>query len=183
MTEWWQTLPETLDRVWQLLGRGVADRRSAARHPVLATTGAGGAEARVVVLRGADRAAGLLRAYADLRSAKVTELRADPRATLLVWDAGAHLQMRLRVTVTVFPGSAADWARVPPVSARVYGAKPAPGLPVASPETVAFTPDGAMFGVLECSLRGIETLHLGEDIHRRALFMPQNGWRGGWLSP
>ncbi len=183
MNDWWQSLPETLDRVWQMLGRGVADRRAAARHPVLATTGANGAEARVVVLRGADRAAATLRAYADLRSAKVADLRADPRATLLVWDAGAHLQMRLRVTVHVSAGSAADWARVPPVSARVYGAVPAPGLPVMSPDAVAFTPDAAMFGVLECTLRSIETLHLGEDIHRRALFTAQDGWQGGWLSP
>ena len=56
MSETGHSLAATLDRAWAMLAAGVADRTAPARHPVLATVGrGGGAEARVVVLRGADR--------------------------------------------------------------------------------------------------------------------------------
>jgi hypothetical protein len=42
MNEWWLSLPRILDQVW--LGRGVVDRKADARHPILATAGAGGHE-------------------------------------------------------------------------------------------------------------------------------------------
>ena len=62
------TLDDTLNDVWQRLGRGVADRKAPARHPVLATVGKNGGEARMVVLRGADRATGCLEVHTDRKS-------------------------------------------------------------------------------------------------------------------
>lgn len=175
------TLAGTLEAVWNRLQQGVADRTSVARHPVLATVGAGG-EARIVVLRGADRGAGVLRVHTDLRSGKVAELRAEPRATLLVWDAAAQFQIRLRVRVAVISGgeALADWALVPDRARGVYGADPSPGVPIPQPGAATPGPNAQAFAVLACHIRQIETLHLGRDVHRRALF---EGECSTWLAP
>lgn len=179
MTDPFATLEGTLDQVWQRLGRGVADRRAPARHPVLATAGAEGGEARVVVLRGLDRAAGTLEIHTDTASGKVADLRANPGATLLVWDEKAKLQIRLRVTIAIAEADPAAWARVPDTARGVYGGTPPPGTPITAPQDHAPAPDPARFAVLTARLREIETLHLGTP-HRRAMFRD-----GGatWLAP
>ncbi|MEL6644219.1 MAG: pyridoxamine 5'-phosphate oxidase [Pseudomonadota bacterium] len=177
------TLDGTLTQVWQRLGRGVADRRSPARHPVLATVGRDGAEARTVVLRGVDAAAGVLTFHTDLASGKVAEIADHPGGTVLIWDAKAQLQMRLRVHLSVRAGTAAEWAAVPEGAQRVYGGTPAPGAPVATPEDHDPAPDPARFGVVTAEVLEIETLHLGRERHRRAVFRRAEGFQGVWLAP
>ena len=170
--------------VWQRLRRGVADRRAPARHPVLATQAeAGGGAARVVVLRGADSAAATLEIHTDAASAKMRDLATDPRATLLVWDARARLQIRLRATVLAAPGDAAAWARIPQPARRAYGGHPAPGTPIPAPDAFDPAPDPARFTVLTCTVEQIDALRLDDAMHRRALFRREDGWRGQWLAP
>ncbi len=177
-------LAALLEDIWQRLGRGVADRRAAARHPVFATqAGSGGGEARVVVLRGVDRGDATLEVHTDARSGKVADLACVPRATLLVWDARARLQMRLRAEVTVTRGDAARWARVPGPARRAYGGAPAPGTPIPAPDAYTPAPDPAQFAVLACRLEEIDALRLDDAGHRRALFLRAEGWRGQWLVP
>ncbi len=178
-------LDGTLEAVWQRLARGVADRRAAARHPVLATVGrARGAEARVVVLRRADREAGVLDVHTDTASGKIAEIARDPMATLLVWDARAQLQIRLRVTVEVRQDldAQAEWARVPDASRKNYGGTP-PGTAIDAPEAAEDGAEAARFAVLSCRIDEIETLHLGRDRHYRAIFRRDAGFAGAWLAP
>lgn len=174
-----KTLDETLNDVWQRLGRGVADRHAPARHPVLATIGADGGEARVVVLRGVDRAAGTLEIHTDAASSKVAELRANPNATLLIWDQKARLQIRLRVAASITEGDPKAWARVPDTARGVYGGTPPPGEPIATPEAHAPNPTPARFAVLTCRIHEIETLTLAEP-HRRARFRDA---KAQWIAP
>lgn len=169
MTDPFANLESTLDEVWQRLTRGVAVRRAPARHPVLATVGADGAEARVVVLRAADREAGTLTIHTDSASGKVTELRKTPGATLLVWDEEAKLQIRLRATVDITEGDAEAFARLPDPARANYGGTPAPGTPIPEPGAHDPAPDARRFTVLVAHIREIETLHLGTP-HRRARF-------------
>ena len=183
--DWWADLDTALDEVWRRLERGVADRKAAARHPVLATQGLGGfAEARTVVLRAADRGAARLTLHTDAASGKMAEIRAQPGATLLVWEEKARLQIRLRVTVSIAPEAEAEaaWARVPDPSRRVYRSLPPPGEPIPDPEGAA-EGEESRFTLLHCRIAEIETLHLGEARHRRALFRASDGWQGQWLAP
>lgn len=90
-----------LEQVWLRLGRGVGDRKADARHPIFSTIGAGGPEARVVVLRQADRAAATISVYTDMRSAKINTLAQEPRVSLLVWEQKARLQIRLHVQAEI----------------------------------------------------------------------------------
>ncbi|TCP62302.1 pyridoxamine 5'-phosphate oxidase [Rhodovulum bhavnagarense] len=179
------TLPGVLDLVWQRLSDGILDRHAAARTPVLATRGAAGAEARMVVLRAADRTAGHVDIHSDLRAAKVAELRAEPHAALLVWDGLALLQIRLRARFEVLSGPAVepDWQASAPSSRTLYGGSPAPGAPLPHPSDHAPGPDRAAFAVLRGWLTEIETLHLRPDHHRRALFRAADGWAGSWRAP
>jgi len=182
---WARTLDTLHAQVWARLLRGVGDRHAPARHPTLATVDSDGQpQARTVVLRAADPAAGTLDLHTDLRSPKVTALRANPRAALHVWDASAHLQTRLTGTVAILSGEAvaAIWARVPDPSRQSYGATPAPGLPI--PEALAYdrTPDAATFAVLRLTVQSVEALHLGPQ-HRRARFEREGGWAGQWIAP
>lgn len=183
---WFMALDATLDEVWRRLGRGVADRRAPARHPVLATAGAGGPEARVVVLRAAERAGATVEFHTDRRSGKIADLAGDPRAALVVWEARAHLQLRLRVHARVLDGAAAAerWARVPPAARGNYGG-PVPGGPEAAPEEAGGAGLAAeeAFAPVLCRIDEIETLHLGRDRHRRAVFARAEGFAGRWVAP
>ena len=82
---------------WEALAEGVSKGRDPFHTVTLATTGPAGAEARTVVLRGADAEARTLACHTDLRSGKVEELRADPRCTWLCYDRGRKLQLRRRL--------------------------------------------------------------------------------------
>jgi pyridoxamine 5'-phosphate oxidase len=39
------------------------------------------------------------------------------------------------------------------------------------------------FAVLMCHITEIETLYLGQDLHRRAKFNAETAWAGQWLAP
>jgi pyridoxamine 5'-phosphate oxidase len=185
MNEWWQSLPTILDQVWLRLRRGVVDRKADARHPILATAGAGGPEARIVVLRQANRTESVVSVYTDKRSAKITDLTQNPRASLLVWEQKARLQIRLRVQVDIKSEEsvAEQWQHVPNAARRVYGSEPAPGTPIEDPKQFDSQENREAFAVLVCHIREIETLYLGSDLHRRAKFSADTAWTGQWLAP
>jgi len=172
-------------QVWARLIRGVNDRHAPARHPTLATVTADGApQARTVVLRAADAAAGTLDLHTDLRSAKVTELMRQPLAALHIWDSGAHLQTRITARVDILSGPAvADlWSRVPDASRQSYGTQPAPGQPISAALDYEKRPDANSFAVLRCHVQALDVLHLGPS-HCRARFDRADGWSGIWLAP
>jgi pyridoxamine 5'-phosphate oxidase len=179
---WAHNLDTLLAHAWQRLKRGVNDRHAPARHPTLATVAPDGQpQARTVVLRGADAQAGVLEVHTDLRSAKIADLQTTPRAALHVWEAQAHLQLRISVTVDILTGDAvqAAWLRVPDTSRVAYGTNPAPGQPIADALAYTKTPDPAAFAVLRMTVQAMDVLHLGPQ-HRRALFTRAANWAGVW---
>lgn len=182
---WANTLDALHAQVWARLARGVRDRRTASRHPTLATvTPEGMPRARTVVLRAVDKASGVLQIHTDLHSAKVGDLRATPWAALHIWDSSAHLQIRLaaRVAIVSGPDAAAIWTAIPEPARSAYGSSPEPGSPV--PDALAYqkTPNLAAFAVLHLEVQAMDILHLGPD-HRRAQFLRADGWAGQWLAP
>lgn len=182
---WASSLDGLLAQVWQRLVRGVNDRHAPARHPTFATVSPDGwPEARTVVLRAADKADAMVEIHTDLHSAKVTALRANPHAALHVWDASAHLQIRLAASVTILSGDqvAAVWAKVPDPSRQSYGTSPAPGQPIATALAYDKPADPASFAVLRCVVHSMDVVHLGPQ-HRRAAFTRAGGWAGQWLAP
>lgn len=176
------TLEELRDLAWSRLEAGVSDASAPARNLSLATIGPEGPEIRTLVLRAADRRARTLDLHADAASAKVAQLRADPRAALHLWDAPASLQVRLRGRAAVLDGAEADtlWAHVPEGARWNYGGAPEPGASI--PEPAAYAPGASQerFAVLRVSVDALEALVLGEP-HLRAVFRADDA--GAWTVP
>lgn len=182
---WASDLTELHAQIWARLVRGVQDRRAPSRHPTLATvTPDGRPQARTVVLRAADKQSGSLEIHTDLQSPKVNDLRVAPLAALHVWDASAHLQIRLEATVTILTGQdvTAIWGGLSEPSRRSYGGSPAPGQPISVALDYSRVADPASFAVLHLSVQTIDVLHLGPN-HRRAWFDRGTNWEGVWLAP
>lgn len=157
---------------WQMLVRATRDRKSGWRSPVLSTVGLDGApRARVIVLRKAEPVAGLLWLHTDARSAKLAELRADPRAALTFWDARRALQLRVegRAAVDVDAALTADaWAGVPEASRRNYATVEAPGS-LCVGEVFHGAPGEANFALIGVRVERLEWLWLGPDRHVRGI--------------
>ena len=182
----WATSLDTLHgQVWALLVRGVRDRRASTRHLTLATvTFDGLPAARTVVLRAANKEFATLDVHTDLHAGKVKDVRATPFAAIHVWDASAHLQIRLKADVTMLTGDdvAGLWSRVPEGSRQAYGGTPQTGKPISDSLAYHKDPDPTSFVVLRLSITQMDILHLGLR-HRRACFERSDQWVGQWLAP
>ncbi|WP_245299002.1 hypothetical protein [Pseudotabrizicola sediminis] len=101
-----------------------------------------------------------------------------------MWDASAHLQLRLEVHVTLLTGPdvAAIWASVPAGSRLSYGSNPAPGQPIAQALDYTKAAEPASFVILRLAVATVDALHLG-PYHRRAWFDRDDDWAGMWLAP
>lgn len=184
-------LAAMLDRAWRLLEDGAASRHAPFHLVQVATLGPEGPEARTVVLRGADRAAGTLRFHTDARAPKAAEIAADPRVALVGYDPGLGLQLRMRGRAALHAGAAA-WAASGRSSRVCYRAAFAPSSPVAAPEAADPTPamrdpadpdEGrANFRAVLVTLGSIDWLDLASEGHRRARFAAPD-WQGAWLAP
>lgn len=179
-SEWFETLPRLRARTWEMLAEADHPFRTAC----LATAGlGGGAEARMVVLRGADAAAARLEIHTDRASRKAAEIEADPRATLLFWAPGDALQVRARCRIAPVtgPAAAATWKVVPDPARRNYGGQPPPSTQMARAEDYAETVEPDRFALLSAEVSALDVLHLGRT-HRRALFDAARP-EGTWLAP
>ena len=195
-------LAATLKFAWQMVGRGVQDRRSAFHTPVLATQSADGPQARVLVLRAADAALRNLTFHTDTRSAKLPELASDSRVAVTFYDAARKVQLRLNGVASVHVNKALSqqrWAASRASSLRCYlggqpGAVsdvPTSGLPSQhegrEPEPHELPLAEPNFAVLQIAVQRMEWLHLHTRGQRRALFT----WAGAepsqctmqWLNP
>lgn len=183
-------------RIWVELDDAVRRRASPGepahewRRAVLATQDAQGPQARSIVLRDAHLDNRELVFYADARSAKVQQLRQDPRAVLLCWSEalGWQLRMRCRVEVeTTGLDVTARWARIRhSPAAHDYLSPMAPGTPLTDahgvPVDAPHPPERLRetFAVLSACVESIDWLELHELGHRRALFDTQGA---RWLVP
>ncbi len=199
--DFYDDLDASFEQAWQMLVRGGADRRSAFHTPVVASVDASGApEARVMVLRQADRAFRLLRFHTDNRTGKVAELARQPAITVLGYDPVGKIQLRVRGTGSIIAdGAQADaaWARSALSSRKCYLAAPAPGsdtigptsgLPPAfetrDPDDAEALPGRTNFSILLVTVETLEWLYLAAPGHRRARFRwTGSGWSKTWLVP
>jgi len=184
----------SLAEAWRLLADGVVNAASAFHQPVLASTALDGrADARVAVLRGVDAGQRELRFNSDVRTGKIAELTADPRAMVVAYDASSKVQLRLSGTVAVHHGDALareTWAATRKYSRRGYRLAQQPGSVLPAPQDADFQPaqdydcGAAHFGVLRFTATQLEWLFLNAGGHRRAQYRWTGAdWQGQWLAP
>ncbi|RZS54409.1 pyridoxamine 5'-phosphate oxidase family protein [Sphaerotilus mobilis] len=178
--------------IWTELDRAVHHRAAAGRpaHPwrraALANVGEDGPEVRSIVLRDLQVDRRELVFYADARSPKVAQLRADPRGQILCWSEPLGWQLRLRCRVDVATDGldvTARWALIRHrPAAHDYLSPLAPGSPLeASAAPLAPERVRESFAVLTATVEAIDWLELHAQGHRRARFA--RGELPQWLVP
>ena len=103
-----------LDRVWAALMAGAQPGLTPFTVVQLAISGLDDApKVRSVILRSADAERGAVSFSTDLRSAKIKEMRRQPRVSLIGYDADAGFQIRLEGKAAIERprrvGSSASW--------------------------------------------------------------------------
>ena len=185
MAQWFETRVGLWSACWRQLMTDAVLLTPNART-VFATIGLdGGPEARIVVLRGADRQAGTVAVHTDNGSVKITELNRDPRASLHIWNEETQLQMRLRGEVDIATGPSVShlWSRMPDRSRANYGVSPTPGTVIAESDAYTRSPDPNRLAQLTLQISEMDVVHLSDDYHRRALYRRADNWQGVWLAP
>ncbi len=186
------------DQVWKRLVQAGDDPSHAMRVVVLATLGGGGSpEARLMVIRGADRQLGKLWFYTDLRSPKVEQLRTCPDACAVAWDTACGVQLRIRGTATVDSSSplADDHWRQASLGLQMLLRSPEdPGRPLKWPDPRLMGMKTALdaddestarrnFAVIEIKISSIEWHQVCDNDQRRAIMHSATGWQPVALAP
>jgi len=178
-----QSLALVHQACWLELQQAARQRDHAFRLMGLATVDGDGADLRTVVLRETLADERTLVFFTDGRSAKVAQLRAHPRATLMVWCARLGWQLRLRVQLAIETDGLAvssRWARLKmKPAAQDYLSPLPPGTPVER-----YLPERATrehFAVVHARVTSLDWLELHADGHRRAVFDADG--QGQWVVP
>lgn len=185
MSDDFSTLDGIHAALWHRLEMAVTQKTGPARYLVLATRGlVVGAEARMVVLRQADRASAKIALHTHALSHKVAELAADPVATLLMWDPMHAFQARLKVVTDTVPGSDDDWARVPHTGRRLnYGSLP-PAMPIEAPNVIEEAKENReAFIKINAEIEAIDALLLSDQNASRARYSRELDFQGRWIAP
>jgi len=180
-----------LDRVWAALITAAQPSRTPFTVLQFATSGLDGApKIRSVILRGADAERGAVSFFTDVRSAKIEEIRDQPRVSLLGYDADAGFQIRLEGKATMDtegPEKAAAWAACRSHTRALFQHPLPSGTPISGPAEAAPADDvdgERNFAVIVVSVIRIGWLDISGPLHLHAVFQRHGrDWRGGWVSP
>ena len=182
------TLPEIEAALWQELARAVQVKGHAWRTPVLATVGTRGdelaADARTVVLREVDATSRELLIYTDARAAKAEQLRAHPRACLVMWckDLGWQLRCRARLSLQdegLAVSSRWTTLKLSP-AAQDYLSPLPPGSPLTAAAPAPALEQREHFAVITATVDEVDWLELHPQGHRRARF---GAGAAEWIQP
>ena len=200
--DFYDDLAGALERSWRLLEEAIGDPTSPVRTPVLISISTGGlAQGRTVVLRYFNRQQRQLKIYTDVRSAKVTQLRAQPVCTLVAYQPNPMMQLRLSTNAMVNHNNECTheaWAVMPGPNRCNYLTDPDPGSisvqatdgrPVINAESVPTNDENEIayshFSVIDFTINELEWLYLPRRGHRRAQFIwdETNSLESDWLIP
>jgi pyridoxamine 5'-phosphate oxidase len=125
-------------------------------------------QARTVVIRDVDVNHGSIFIFTDVRSPKVTQLKANPRATLVLWCPNIQQQLRLSCSVSEVHNTSDYWRQIAHSRARIdYATKYAPGSPLNADLTMNESLAEQNFCVLQLNVETIDRLWISQQGHRR----------------
>lgn len=186
-------LDEIYQHIWKSIRVGAGPTRSPFTIWQLATLGLDGSpQIRSIVLRSADEDARLLSFHTDRRSAKIKEIEADPRVSLVSLDLQNYAQLRVS-GVAVLSQDQNEmqrlWAEAKPHTLILYQAPLAPATVIDSPgqgqvQQASKTSGFENFALIQIQVSKIEYLDITPGNHQRALFTCVGGrWAEQWLAP
>lgn len=186
------TEKESLSEIWPTvvheLNRGALDPKHPFRFINLGTLGKAGPEVRTVVIRSVSPSLEFF-VFTDFRSEKVTELSANPTATLHFYHPAKRVQVRIKAKAEIHHQdqiAESFWMKVQSEAQKAYNSTLAPGTHIANPEEGFNWPeemDDRFFTVLKFISESVEVLQLNSAKHLRILYSKNEIWDGQWLVP
>lgn len=183
---------ESPSEIWKSIShelhRGALDSKHPFRYINLGTIGKTGPEIRTVVIRSISKELEFF-IFTDYRSEKVTELKANPSASLHFYHPGKRVQVRIRAKTEIHHQdevSQSFWMKVQGEAQKAYTSTLAPSTPISDPNEGFNWPengDDRFFSVLKFIPESIEALQLNGLSHLRILFTEKENWKGQWLVP
>lgn len=178
---------------WALLNEGI-ESNGPFRFPVLATPTGDGVDARVLVLRHADRASRLLEFHTDRRASKVADIEAFSKACWVFYDPQCKLQLRIQSQgrrVTHKADIDRRWEALSVHTQRAYAQELSPGLEVETLKDAAPCPHvedprsgRENFAVVVCEVEEIRWLKLSRSGHQSAVVrFDGSRWSSSWVMP
>ncbi len=195
---YYENFAEIKKKIWSMLDNAVKDRNSFFRTPVFICGDHSDFDGRIVVLRKSDKSRNLIQYHSDIRSNKISKIRANKNASLLFYDKDEKIQVRLKVECTINHNNEItkdSWEKTQHISRKCYLVNDGPGtqsdIPTSGLEldldNFKYTKEESEIGyknftVIQCRIKLIEWLYLAAKGHRRAKFDLDNN-KDTWLVP
>ncbi|GAB5443873.1 MAG: hypothetical protein Fues2KO_42220 [Fuerstiella sp.] len=203
MTEFQDThdLARLESHCWTVLRHAISDRDHGWRLPVLATIAEQGCQQRTVVLRDVQPEQRRFAFHTDIRSAKIEQIRTQPKLSVLFYDTDSRAQLSVFATGRIHQDDElADriWQDESESSLKTYLAPDRPGkakeqrdpnlpsqfvdeLPTRS-QLESVRPN---FAVISCEVQSLDLLLLRSDGHIRCQFQYTDSQlaRARWVTP
>ena len=194
LPEEYKTLKETLDASFKVLENAIENRRNLFHTPVLSTLSDSKINSRVIVLRGFDPEKRALRIHTDSRSRKIKDISENSDATLLGYDPGLKIQLKLHGSIdTHYQDKIADlaWRDSQEMSKVCYSVSESPGKSIDDPrnydvdaENININEGYKNFAVINFHFSSLEFLYLRSSGHRRSMHIwEMDQLRSNWMIP
>ena len=187
-------------KTWDLLENGLANRNAPFHIPVFICGNQNIFDGRIVVLRGIDQKNKKIWFHSDIRSNKVKILKKNSVASLLFYDKGEKIQLRIFGSTKInYKNNATkkSWKKTAHMSRQCYLGDESPSSNASNPtsgltpavDNLKYTIEESEVGyknfcVIEIFIKSIEWLYLASKGHRRAYFnLNKNQVEKKWLIP
>ena len=127
---YYEDFNEIKKKIWSMLNNAVKDRSSPFRIPVFICGDQSDFDGRIVVLRKSDEKNSLVQYHSDIRSDKITKLKANKNAAMLFYDKEEKIQVRLKVECIVNHDNDVtkeSWYKTQHISRKCYLVDNGPG--------------------------------------------------------
>ena len=198
--DYYNDLDKVYLKIWELLNLGLQNRDLPFHIPVFICGDQKKFDGRIVVLRGVDEKEKKIWFHSDIRSKKIKILRSNPNATLLFYDKGEKIQLRIGVDTKINYQNEVtkdSWKNTAHMSRQCYLGKNPPGSDSTTPssglsedvDNLKYSIEESEVGyknfcVVETFIKSIEWLYLAAKGHRRAYFnLNKKQLEKKWLIP
>ena len=198
--DYYNNLDKVYLKIWNLLDLGLKNRDAPFHIPVFICGNENNFDGRIVVLRGVNDKEKKLWFHSDIRSNKIKILKKNPNATLLFYDKGEKIQLRISGKANINyhnQTTKVSWQKTAHMSRQCYLGEKAPGVVSSVPssglseaiDNLKYSVEESEIGyknfcVVEVFINSIEWLYLAAKGHRRAYFsFKNNSLEKKWLIP
>jgi len=196
-----KNLAEVRDHIWQMLGRGAADKKDAFQSLYLSTFDGERPSTRTVILRIFLHENRALVCHSDTRAQKIKEIQAFPQVCWMGWHPKNKVQLRMYGEAEVHLSGSfheSEWEKLSGSSRLNYSSLRPPATPISEAKAgwESYTSYEALqegedseawkkhFAVIRMPIKEIDYLRLERGKHMRARFRwEENHLEEQWLIP